>query len=192
MCYVANQQYYGFVAQNGREASLSFVARLSKSFPRSGKFGDLDVRRVTFSLESGPDSSQQLVLRQCPLVMDLDIDEKEHPVILARNVKDFELRFWDPQQQDWTDEWTQTNQLPRGVLVTLRLADTSRSTSAQIEISRIISIPSVAVLPIWQMPRVMPGTPGGPGMPGQPGAVPGTPTPGGTPGTTPGAPSPIR
>src|SRR6266581_6360399 len=35
-----NQRYYGFVAENGSEASLSFASRLPESFPRSRKFGD--------------------------------------------------------------------------------------------------------------------------------------------------------
>ena len=33
-------QHYSFLAQNGDKAALSFVARLPKSFPRSGRFGD--------------------------------------------------------------------------------------------------------------------------------------------------------
>ncbi len=55
--FSANLPYYYFDAENGDTPVLSFVARLSKSFPRSGKFGDLDVRRVTFSVEGGPDGS---------------------------------------------------------------------------------------------------------------------------------------
>ena len=51
--FAANLPYYYFDAENGDSPVLSFVARLSKSFPRSGKFGDLDVRRVTFSVEGG-------------------------------------------------------------------------------------------------------------------------------------------
>src|SRR5262245_57460188 len=39
--FAASQEYYSFVAENGSDATLSFVARLAKSFPRSGKFGDL-------------------------------------------------------------------------------------------------------------------------------------------------------
>ena len=53
LSFQANLPYYYFEAENGDNAVLSFVARLSKSFPRSGKFGDLDVRRVTFSVENG-------------------------------------------------------------------------------------------------------------------------------------------
>src|SRR3954452_14117519 len=60
-----NIRYYSFLADSeGDYASLSFVARLPKSFPRSGKFGDLNVRRLTFNVEDGADARKQLVLRQ--------------------------------------------------------------------------------------------------------------------------------
>ena len=62
--FAADIEYYGFVAENGNDAMLSFVAKLPPSFPRSGRFGDFDVRRVTFSLEAGPDSGSELVMRQ--------------------------------------------------------------------------------------------------------------------------------
>jgi hypothetical protein len=200
-CFVQNYAYYSFVAQNGSDhPTLSFVARLSKDFPRSGNFGDFDLRRLFFSVESGPDSSSQLVLRQVPIMMDLDtspdnpmmVDEKNHPVVLARNVQEFKFLLWDQKQNDWVDEWKETNQLPRGIIVTLRLADTTRLGSAQEEITRIISLPATGVPLIWQMPRGMPG-PGMPGMPGMPG--PGGVQPPGTtpPGTLPGViqPSPL-
>lgn len=189
--FAANLPYYSFMAENGSDAYLSFVARLSKSFPRSGKFGDLDVRRVTFSVESAPDGGRQLVLRQNPLVMELDRDEKEHPIVLAKNVKGFEMQFWatDKRPPDWVDEWKEqkTNQLPALVMVTLQLADNPHSSRITEEITRIISLPAVTVQPVWQVPRGMggpgsPGNPGAPGVPGGPGAVGvpgGVPMPGG-------------
>ncbi len=152
--YGANPGYYGFVAENGDEASLSFVARLSGTFPRGGRFGDLDVRRVTFSVQPGSDGGRNLVLRQIPLLMDEDEDEKEHPIVLAKNVKEFAMEFWDNRLNDWVEEWKQTNQLPRLVMFTLRFADTSKPLSPVEEISRIVSIPSVSVQPIWQLPRM--------------------------------------
>lgn len=157
--YSANPGYYGFMAENGDEASLSFVARLSKAFPRGGRFGDLDVRRVTFAVQPGTDGGRNLVLRQTPLVMETDEDESEHPIILSKNVKEFSMEFWDSRLNDWVDEWKQTNQLPRLLMFTLRLADTAKPLSPVEEISRIVSIPSVSVQPMWQLPR-MPG-PGG-------------------------------
>jgi len=162
--YVRNQAYYSFVAEEG---SLSFVARLAKSFPRSGRFGDFDVRRVTFSLESSPDSDRQLVLRQTPLVMETDIDEREHPLVLAKHVKAFEFQFWDTRLNDWLDEWKQTNQLPKLVMVTLKTADSAHSVEAQEQITRIISLPAIAVPPNFQLPN----QPRGPAQPPPPPGV---------------------
>jgi hypothetical protein len=183
-----NLPYYAFLAENGSEATLSFVARLSKSFPRSGKFGDLDVRRVTFAVEAAPDGGRQLVLRQNPLVMEPDADENEHPVVLAKNVQGMDMLFWaeDANPPGWVDEWKEqkTNQLPRLVMITLKLADNPNSSQITEQITRIINLPARTVLPVWQVPRGMggPAGPGGPGGPGAPPVGPGGPGgPGGMP-----------
>ena len=152
--FVANQPYYAFLSENGSEATLSFVTRLSPSFPRSGKFGDLAVRRVTFSVENGKDGTRDLVLRQNPVMMEVDTDEKNYPLILAKNVKEFKTEFWDTRLQDWIDEWKQTNQLPVMVRVTLKLAANEFSSQVREQLTRIVSLPSVAVQPGWQVPRV--------------------------------------
>src|SRR6266568_9636003 len=56
-------QYYSFDPKNGSDAEINFTARLPKSFPRGGKFGDLDVRRLRFALEPGDGFEKNLVLR---------------------------------------------------------------------------------------------------------------------------------
>lgn len=188
--FALNLPYYAFVCENGSEAALSFVSRLSPSFPRSGKFAGLDVRRVTFSLEPGRDGGRDLVLRQTPLLMEMDKDEKNYPLVLAKNVKEFKTEFWDTRSQDWIDEWKQTNQIPVLVKVTLKLADNAYSSQVRQQVTRIVSLPSVTVQPGWQAPRLQPG-PGTPGTPGNP-ATPGNPgTPPGTPGSPGFIPSPV-
>ncbi len=169
--FANNQQLYGFEAVNGSDAYLSFVARLSKFFPRSGKFGDFDVRRVTFSLESGNDNSRQLVLRQQPILMEMDKDELEHPLVLARNVKEFVSEFWDARMNDWVDQWLNTNQLPSLVRVTVQLQqNAAHSTVAGETVTRIVSLPAIAVQAGWQTPMIQ-GNPGAqPGAGGQPGS----------------------
>lgn len=165
--FAADQEHYGFVAENGSEAVLSFVARLPKSFPRGGKFGDLDVRRVTFSVESGQDSRRQLVLRQSPILMEFDEDEKEHPLVLAKNVKELLLEFWDSRANRWMEEWNETNSLPKMVKATLRLSSPNQSyasSQAQEEIIRIVALPSMTVPATWQAPNL----PGAGGPPLQP------------------------
>jgi type II secretion system protein J len=181
--FALNQAYYAFVAKNGSEATLSFVSHLSPSFPRSGKFAGLDVRRVTFSLEQGGDGSRQLVLRQNPLLMEMDKDEKNYPLVLAKNVKEFTTEFWNDRLHEWTDEWTQTNQIPVLVRVTLKLGDNAYSTQVRQQVTRVVSLPSVMVQPGWQAPRFQPG-PGNPGAPGTPG-TPGNPANPGNPGVLP-------
>ena len=181
-----NQRYYGFLAANGSDASLSFVTRLPESFPRNRKFGDLHVRRVTFSVESGPESSRQLVLRQSPLLMELDRDENEHPLVLAKYVSEFQMEFWDPRTADWVDEWRQTNQLPKLVKISVKLADNASSIHRpQQELTRIVNLPATMVQPGWQLPIGGPGRgPNAPGNPNQPGINPNPLQPGQQPGTT--------
>jgi type II secretion system protein J len=161
--FVANSRHYSFVADTQEEfAALSFVARLPDSFPRSGRFGGLVMRRVTFSVEAGTDSQNQLVLRQEPLLMEPDMDEEEHPLVLARNVSLFKLEFFDatPRINDWVEDWKQTNQLPKLVRISLGLGQAGRySSKPQDEITRIVALPAVAVQPAWQMAG--PGAAGG-------------------------------
>lgn len=150
--FAADLRHYGFVAENGDGVTLSFVARLPESFPRGGRFGDFDVRRVTFTLESGPDSERQLVLRQSPILMDPDQDEDEkvHPLVLARGVNKMEFEFWDTRQNQWVDEWTQTNQLPKMMKVTLGFVvrkpnQSYGATETRQELSRIVALPAMMV-----------------------------------------------
>jgi prepilin-type N-terminal cleavage/methylation domain-containing protein len=173
--FASNPNYYALLSENGSQGSLSFVSHLSKSFPRSGRFGDMDVRRVTFAVESDPESGNRLALRQNPVLMDMDEDERAHPVVLAKNVVEFQTQFWDVKQNDWVDEWKPklTNELPVMVKVSLKLALNSQSRQAHDEITRIISLPTSIVQPTWQ-----PRGPGGP-LP-QPGQQP--PPPGGNQG----------
>jgi type II secretion system protein J len=159
--FAADLQHYGFVAENGDEAMLSFVARLPRAFPRSGKFGDFDVRRVTFSVESRSGSERELVLRQNPILMDVDVDEKEHPLVLAKGVNKLLFEFWDPRLNDWADTWTQTNALPKLVKVTVQFAEpNARNAYSQRkeEVTRVVALPSITVPANWQMPGV-PGRP---------------------------------
>jgi len=144
--FAADIQYYTFDAENGSEASLSFVSLLSPTFPRSGRFGQFNLRRVTFAVEPGKNSDKRLVLRQNPVLMDIDEDEKNYPVVLANGVKKFEMEFWDKQKKDWVDEWTLTNQLPQMVKFTLQLG------GDRTEVTRVVALPSVMVQSGWQIP----------------------------------------
>ncbi|HET7626635.1 MAG TPA: type II secretion system protein GspJ [Verrucomicrobiae bacterium] len=154
--FSADIDYYTFDSENGDEAYLSFVAKLPDSFPRSGRFEPYDVRRVTFAVERG-DTGNDLVLRQTPLLMDMDIDEKEHPIVLAKNIKKFELAFWDAKKEDWMDEWADTNQLPAMVKVSLEFGGKDAQSKPREEVTRVVALPAIMVPPAWQVPGARPG-----------------------------------
>jgi type II secretory pathway pseudopilin PulG len=161
--FTANARHYGFVADSDNNfSSLTFVARLPKTFIRSGKFGELTMRRVTFTVEGGPDGKQQLVLRQTPLLLDPDKDEMENPVVLARDVNKFMLEYWDPQSGDYATEWDNTNMLPKLVRITLALGHSDEYGGKPTDVMySVVALPAQAVHPEWESAQAG----GGPGTP---------------------------
>lgn len=165
--FQASQQYYFFEVSGGDAPLLSFASRLPDPFPRNGKFDQIQLRRVTYSLEPNKDGSKDLVLRQNPVLMDMDEDEKENPLVLARNIKAFQVECWDTNQDEWVTEWDNTNAIPPMLRVSLVFAgDTSGGPSpADVSNVRVFSMPSS------EMPSaVQNGLAGGAGVPGGPGA----------------------
>jgi prepilin-type N-terminal cleavage/methylation domain-containing protein len=150
--FQANPSYYTFLTDSSDDySSFSFVARLPKSFPRSGKFGDLDVRRLSFSIENSPDNGKQLVLRQNPILMEVDKDEQENPLVLAKDVDKFIVEYIDPKTGDWISDWQLTNQLPREVRIQLALGHADNGKALEVFVGTVAMAAQPVQLP-WQMP----------------------------------------
>ena len=141
--FQASMKYYSFDVENGAEPIFGFTSRLPDVFPRNGKFGDFNVRRLVYSVEPGQGQDKNLVLRQTPILMDMDEDEKNVPLVLARNVKDFEIECWDTNAMDWEKEWDYTNIIPPLVRLTFALGSHTPSgmDGPVITVSRIIALP---------------------------------------------------
>lgn len=153
--FQASLAYYSFVVQNGNQPMLSFVARVPAIFPRNGRFGDFNLRRLTFTLESGPDSERDLVLRQNPILMDMDPDERSTPLVLARNVSDFIVECWDTNTLEWVNEWTDTNSIPSLLRFSLVFGGTTdfRNQASALAITRVIATPSMMLPSFLQTSR---------------------------------------
>ena len=138
---------------NGNQSELSFTARLPDIFPRNRKFvnpdlgRDFSLRRLIFSVEPGPDSEMDLVLRQTPVLMDMDPDERQTPLVLARDVKQFTVECWDTNALDWVEEWDNTNAIPPLVRISLALGGNAAPGFA---VTRLIAIPSATLPSILQ------------------------------------------
>lgn len=179
--------YTTAVDTSGEFAALSLVSRLPRSFPGGGFFGDLVVRRVTFTVETAGDGTNDLVLRQLPLLQSETADEETHSIILARDVSLFTLEFLaqpgarnirpSAASGEWLTEWPYTNALPWVVRFTLAFGRNVDSQGRPRDLAvRTVLLPSVVVpgassagsLPPMQgQPGTVPppGTPGGPGNP---------------------------
>jgi hypothetical protein len=165
--FQASLQYYTFIVQNGDTPELSFVARLPDNFPRNGRFGDFNLRRLTYTVEPDADAAlgNDLMLRQNPILMDMDQDEQNFPLVLAHNVKGFVVECWDTNALDWTDEWDDTNSIPPMMRVTLALVGKKNDSSVsapELDITRVIAIPSSMVPSVLQ--NGIPGGGGGGGI----------------------------
>jgi type II secretory pathway pseudopilin PulG len=148
--FQASPQYYSFIVENGDAPILSFVARLPETFPRNGKFinpntgKDFDLRRLTFGLEADDDGGKNLVLRQNPVLMDMDDDEQKYPLVLARNVRKFTVECWDTNKLEWADEWLDTNAIPVLLRVNLVTGGSvgARDNAPDFSVTRVFSLPS--------------------------------------------------
>jgi type II secretion system protein J len=149
-----NENHYAFHASGDPdEPFLSFVSRLPESYPRSGRFGDMRIRRVTFNLEA-----DQLVLRQVPLLFVPDRDEEENPLVLARDVRMFALEFWDARSGEWETEWTATNRVPPLIRFVLEVGELQGGVSEPSRItSRIVPMVGSGALTGLRSPAPAPG-----------------------------------
>lgn len=154
MMFAENSAYYAFLVDtNGAQSAISFASHVSESFPRSGRYTNSPVRRVTFAVENSKERIPELVLRQYPILTEADRDEEENPVVLARDVSLFDLQFWGKDSRDWESAWPYTNQLPKLVKVTLGFGHLGGFSRRPRDIAvRIVAIPAVSVPVDWQRP----------------------------------------
>jgi hypothetical protein len=132
------------------------------------------MRRVTFSVEPGPDNSPALVLTQMPYLAAETVDQEPYRITLAKNVSLFSVQFWSTNQNigaaggEWMDLWPFTNRFPTKVRYALAFDETKKLAGAQPYV-----INSVVCLPAVGIPERLPAnSPGAEGVPGGPGQAP--------------------
>jgi hypothetical protein len=151
--FQASPQYYSFNVRGGDAPVLSFSSRLPAGFPRNTKFGGFNLRCVTFSLENDTESygGKDLVLRQNPVLMEMDEDELKSPLVLLRNVKSFIVECLDTNQNQWVTEWETTNSIPPRIRVGLIFGGSTAAGSSSDGITVIRSF----TMPAAMMPAVV-------------------------------------
>jgi hypothetical protein len=156
--YAANPKLYWFVAETkGEFASLDMVARLPASFLGSGLFGEQRLRHVSFVVEPGEFSRNELKLKQWALLTPPELGDVARPyeIVLGRDVDLFKLDFWDSNRKKWVDEWAQTNNFPALVRVVIGMGNKEGLAADQREIITRVIAPAAIVVPReYQIPGV--------------------------------------
>ena len=166
--FVANMNYYLFVADtSGDMAAVTMAARVPDDFLGANQFKMLDqkVRRITFFTEPGRDGTADLKMTIAPIMVDTNQGGFEpYTLTLARDVTLFKLAFFDPQKDEWLEEWAYTNRLPKLVQFALGVGKTGNDASKPYDlVTSLVALPSVAVLPDVQGGGPIPRGPQGPG-----------------------------
>jgi len=155
--FAENARYYAFYGEtDGDYGYLSFVSRMPDSFPGAGMFGDLKMRRVTFEVLPGEDQRMQLVMTQAPYLYATNADQQPYSLVLARNVKLFQVLFYDTNAVtglatgggagQWVDIWPYTNRFPPKIQYALAFDSAAKeSGAAPYVISGVVTLPSIGV-----------------------------------------------
>ena len=79
-----------------------------------------DQCEISYFGKSDPDNPKQMnLMRREDPRLDSDPDKGGRSYVLAENIKKFKLRFFNPQNDDWTDEWDTEDAEFQGRLPTL-------------------------------------------------------------------------
>ena len=106
-----------------------------------------DACEISYFGAPDPDKPNQMNLmrREDPRI-DSEWDEGGRSYILAEDIKEFKLRFWDERREEWTDEWDTeksdfAGRLPQIVEITMVILDENKQelkfvTKARINLTR--------------------------------------------------------
>jgi len=98
--FQANQSRYGFTVDAKGDLAFGGLHRAGSRIPFHAAANSADWTCAIFGIRADRrDGKKELILQQAPLLMDLDQDEKEHPLILAKNVDKFIVEFIDSKNR---------------------------------------------------------------------------------------------
>jgi prepilin-type N-terminal cleavage/methylation domain-containing protein len=140
------------------------------------------LHRIMLTVEDAPGGNQTLAVRAFQhMTEEIDKDDVD-PWFVSSRVIGLDCRVYNFEDEDWDDEWEDTNAVPSLVEVTVFMEPVGKNESP-IEMRRIIEIPVAPAVTGAVVAAGAPGqTPGQDGQPVQPGQQPAQPNQEGQPG----------
>lgn len=119
-----------FKTEGSSPTKLHFTSFAHQRLRENAK--ECDQSEISYFVDRDPDDRDvQNLMRREDVRIDSEPEEGGRAYVLAEDVKDFKLRFFDPKDDDWTDEWDTDdpefeNRLPTIVEITLIIEDENR------------------------------------------------------------------
>ena len=114
--YEQSKEQYSFLADTTifDYPSISFVSRVPPGFLGNKEFGSQRLRRITLQVEDDEYLGRSLVMYQEALMQPINTQDIQEPKrwVLGPNLDQFYIVFWSTINNQWVNEWTETNSVP--------------------------------------------------------------------------------
>ena len=139
---------YGFRMEDDQRGEyptdfISFVTSGTAFVPMSSPLVN-GLHRLEITIDDDEDGDPGVMIRAIPHLVEPD-DYEGEPWCVSLEVKGLDVRFYNLKDEDWEDEWEDTNAIPSLVEVTLYM-DPLEEFGEPFTISRIIEIPVAPVV----------------------------------------------
>ncbi|MFH0907306.1 MAG: prepilin-type N-terminal cleavage/methylation domain-containing protein [bacterium] len=98
------------------------------------------LHRIMVTIENNPKGDAAFAVRAFPYMKDEIAKGDVDPWFVSSRVKGIKCRIWDEEDEDWIEEWENTNSVPSIVEITLFM-DPIEKYGQPVEIKRLIEIP---------------------------------------------------
>ena len=98
------------------------------------------LHRLMVTIENNPKGDPAFAIRAFPYMKDEIEKDDVDPWFVSSRVKGIKCRIWDEEEEEWLEEWEDTNSIPSVVEITLFM-DPIEKYGPPVEIKRLIEIP---------------------------------------------------
>ena len=140
---------YGFWLDDrgGGESSadeISWVTSGTALLPQESSLAN-GLHRLSITVEDNDDGKPSLAVKAWPHLADPEKIDDVEPWYISTEITGLDCVVYDIEDEDWTDDWEDTNSIPRLVQLTFYLPPIEKYGKAQ-TIQRLIEIPIAAPL----------------------------------------------
>ena len=123
---------------------ISFVTAGTAFMPPGSHLAN-GLHRIEITVQENEDGDPAVAIRAFPHLTEME-DWEADPWFVSTVVKGLNVRTYNQQDEDWEDEWEDTNAVPSLVEVTLFMDPVDDERGDPVELSRLVEIPVAPVV----------------------------------------------